>query len=266
MSNIHPTAIIHQDAQLHESVKVGAYSIIGPNVSLDEGCVVGEHSVISGRTRIGPNNCFYRFCSIGGQPQDKKYDNEETELEIGSGNMFREFVTVNTGTVQDQGVTRIGNDNWIMSYVHIAHDCQIANHVILANSVQLAGHVHIGDWAIIGGSSAVHQFNHIGAHAMIGGMSGIRKDVPPFILGAGCPFKAAGINSIGLMRREFSKEQIALVKEAYKLIYLRNLHVHEAFDKIKQMQTGKDQDAIDILQIFIDFFNNTHEQRGLGRS
>lgn len=266
MANIHPTAIVHPGAKLHESVQVGAYSIIEEGVSIDEGTIVGEHTVISGLTTIGKHNHFYRFCSIGGQPQDKKYNNEKTRLEIGDNNMFREYVTVNTGTVQDTAITRLGSRNWIMTYVHIAHDCQLGNDIVLSNSVQLAGHVHIGDWAIIGGGSAVHQFNHIGVHSMVGGMSGIRKDIPPFVLGAGYPFKPSGINSQGLQRRGFSSEQISLLKEAYRLIYLRSLHITDAIEKIKELQNTVSPDNAALLQHYIEFFNNTHEQRGMGRS
>lgn len=159
--NIHPTAIVDSGAQLHESVTVGPYAIIGPNVTIAAGSTVGAHCMIDGHTTIGRDNTFYRFCSVGGMPQDKKYAGEPTRLEIGDRNMVREYVTMNTGTTQDVGVTRIGSDNWIMAYVHIAHDCQIGSHTILANGVQMGGHVHIGDWAIVGGLAAVHQFGRL---------------------------------------------------------------------------------------------------------
>ena len=262
MTNIHPTAIIHDGAQLHDSVKVGAYSIIGPEVTLGEGNTVGEHCVITGRTTIGKNNTFYRFCSIGGVPQDKKYDGEDTALEIGDGNMFREFVTINTGTVQDSGTTRIGNNNWIMAYVHIAHDCQLGNEIIMSNGIQLAGHIHIGDWAIVGGGTAAHQFIRIGEHSMTGGMSAIRQDIPPYVLGAGQPYRPAGINSEGLKRRGFSAEEISAIKKAYKIIYMRKLSIEEALDEIKQYQE-EHPDTRTALQPFLDFFD-THS-RGIGR-
>ncbi|MDY3330810.1 MAG: acyl-ACP--UDP-N-acetylglucosamine O-acyltransferase [Pelistega sp.] len=262
MAIVHSTAIVHEGAQLHESVEVGAYAVIHANVKIGAGTKVGEHCVIDGYTTIGENNVFYRFCSIGGMPQDKKYGNEPTRLEIGNGNTFREFVTVNTGTSQDVGVTRIGDDNWIMAYVHIAHDCQIGSHTILANTVQLAGHIHVGDWAIIGGMSAAHQFIHIGAHSMTGGMSSIRQDIPPFVLGAGQPYKPAGINSEGLKRRGFTPEQIQVLREAYKIIYMRQLSLPEALEEIKRLQQ-EHADSAAHLQLFLDFF--AASGRGLGR-
>lgn len=262
MAKIHSTAIIHEGAQLHESVEVGAYSIIHANVKIGAGTKVGEHCVIDGHTTIGENNVFYRFCSIGGVPQDKKYNNEVTYLEIGNGNTFREFVTVNTGTVQDVGVTRIADDCWIMAYTHIAHDCQLGSHVIIANTVQLAGHIHIGDWAIIGGMSAAHQFIHIGAHSMTGGMSSIRQDIPPYVLGAGQPYHTAGINSEGLKRRGFTQEQISALREAYKIIYMRNLALEDALVEIRDLQK-QNPDASDALQLFVDFFEKSG--RGIAR-
>lgn len=264
MSNIHPTAVVHEGATLDPSVKVGAYSVIGPKVKIGAGTVVGEHCVITGQTTIGKNNTFYRFCSVGGQPQDKKYAGEDTRLEIGDDNMFREFVTVNTGTVQDEGVTRIGNNNWIMAYVHIAHDCVLGNDIVMSNGIQLAGHVNIGDWAIIGGLSAAHQFTHIGAHTMTGGMSGIRQDIPPYVLGAGYPYKPAGINSEGLRRRGYTSAQIQAIKEAYKYIYMRDLKIDEANDAIQHMIDNSEPEIAKVLTPFIDFFKSS-SARGLGR-
>ena len=264
MANIHPTAIIHEGAQLHSSVKVGAYSIIGPQVTIAEGTVIGEHCVIDGQTTIGKNNTFYRFCSIGGMPQDKKYSGEVTGLEIGDNNMFREFVTINTGTVQDIGTTRLGNNNWIMAYVHIAHDCQLGNEIIMSNGIQLAGHIHIGDWAIIGGLAAAHQFTHIGAHSMTGGMSAIRQDIPPYVLGAGQPYRPAGINSEGLRRRGYTATQIQGIKEAYKYIYLRSLKIEDAVAQIRKLQSDSDEDVAKVLEPFVDFFEKS-SARGLGR-
>lgn len=262
MAHIHQTAIIHEGAELHDTVVVGEYSVIHRNVKVGEGTIIGEHCVIDGHTTIGKNNRFYRFCSIGGIPQDKKYNNEQTYLDIGDGNTFREFVTINTGTVQDAGVTRIANDNWIMAYVHIAHDCQIGSHTVIANTVQLAGHIHIGDWAIIGGMSAAHQFIHIGAHAMVGGMSSMRQDIPPYVLGAGDPYKPAGINSEGLKRRGFSPESIKAIREAYKIVYLRQLPLSESLKEISALQSRQPEFA-DVLQPFFDFFAKTG--RGLAR-
>ena len=264
MSNIHPTAIVHDGAKLHDTVKVGAYSIIGPNVTIGEGTIVGEHCVIDGHTTIGKNNTFYRFCSIGGMPQDKKYAGEETGLEIGDDNMFREFVTVNTGTVQDVGVTRLGNKNWIMAYVHFANDCQFGDNIIMSNGIQLAGHIHIGDWAIIGGLAAAHQFTHIGAHSMTGGMSAIRQDIPPYVLGAGQPYRPAGVNSEGLRRRGFTATQIKAIREAYKYIYMRSMKVEDALVEIRKLKDASEEDVAKVLEPFIEFFEKS-SARGMGR-
>jgi len=262
MSLIHPTAIIADGAKLAPDVEVGPYSIIGENVSIDAGTRVGPHCVIDGHTSIGKNNHFYRFCSIGGMPQDKKYAGESTRLEMGDNNTIREYVTINTGTAQDVGVTRLGDDNWIMAYVHIAHDCQIGSHTIIANSVQLAGHIHIDDWAIIGGLSAMHQFVRIGAHTMVGGTSSIRQDIPPFVIGAGDPFKPVGINSEGLKRRGYTPGVISAVKESYRLLYRRDLKVDEAIKQIKALQADKPE-AAQLLQLMVDFLESSN--RGIVR-
>ncbi|HLU00006.1 MAG TPA: acyl-ACP--UDP-N-acetylglucosamine O-acyltransferase [Burkholderiaceae bacterium] len=253
-ASIHATAIVSPGAVLADDVEIGAYSLIGPNVTIGPGTQVGPHCIIDGHTRIGANNVFYRFCSIGGMPQDKKYSGEPTRLEIGDGNMFREYVTVNTGTVQDVGVTRLGDDNWIMAYVHVAHDCQIGSHTIIANNVQLAGHIHIHDWAIIGGQTAVHQFVHIGAHSMVGGSSAVRQDIPPYVVGAGDPFRPVGINSEGLRRRGYEPDVISALKETYKLLYRRNLKVEEAAAAMRRLQEERPEAgaAIDVLASFIE--------------
>lgn len=252
MSRIHSTAIIAPGAVIADDVQVGAYSIIGDHVSLGTGTIVGPHCVIDGHTTIGKNNHFYRFCSIGGMPQDKKYAGEPTRLEIGDGNMVREYVTINTGTAQDVGVTRIGNDNWIMAYVHIAHDCQLANHTVIANGVQLAGHIHIGDWVVLGGLSAVHQFVRIGAHAMVGGTSSVRQDIPPYVIGAGDPFRPSGVNTEGLKRRGYSESAIKAVKDAYRLLYRRKLTVAEAVEQMQQLtQSSEDQAAVALMTQFL---------------
>jgi len=260
--NIHPTAIVDPAAQLHESVTVGPYAVIGPNVSIDQGTTVGPHCILDGHTRIGRDNVFYRFCSIGGMPQDKKYDQEPTQLEIGDRNMVREYVTMNTGTVQDIGVTRIGSDNWIMAYVHIAHDCQVGNQTILANGVQMGGHVHIGDWAIVGGLAAVHQFGKVGAHSMVGGSSALHKDVPPFVMGSGNPCVPVGINAEGLKRRGFSAEAIAALKEGYKIIYRRGLTIEQAREQLIERQR-LDADSMPVLETLLSFLDNT--SRGIIR-
>ena len=251
---IHDTAIVAPGARLADGVSVGPYSVIGEHVAIGAGSVVGPHCVIDGHTTIGENNTFYRFCSIGGIPQDKKYQGEPTRLEIGNGNTIREYVTINTGTAQDVGVTRLGDDNWIMAYVHIAHDCQVGSHTVIANAVQLAGHIHIDDWAIVGGLSASHQFVRIGAHTMIGGTSTIRQDVPPYVIGAGDPFRPVGINSEGLSRRGFEPDVIAALKEAYKILYRRQLSVEQAVEQIKALQQSQPA-AQGALQVMVDFLD-----------
>jgi len=198
MAKIHPTAIVEPGADIHDSAEIGAYSIIGANVVIGARTRVGPHVVIDGNTSIGEDNVFYQFSSIGAPPQDKKYAGEPTRLEIGDRNTIREFCTFNRGTVQDVGVTRLGNDNWMMAYVHLAHDCQIGNHTIFANNAQLAGHVQVDDWAIMGGFSNVHQFCKIGAHAMVGMSTSLTQDVPPYVILSGNPAQAHGINSEGL--------------------------------------------------------------------
>lgn len=259
---IHATAVVGSGAELADGVSVGAYSIIGEHVRLGAGTQVGPHCMIDGHTTVGANNLFYRFCSIGGIPQDKKYAGELTRLEIGEGNTFREYVTVNTGTAQDVGVTRLGDDNWIMAYVHIAHDCQIGHHVVIANGVQLAGHIHVGDWAILGGLSAVHQFVRIGAHAMVGGTSSVRQDIPPYMIGAGDPFRPVGINSEGLSRRGYSTQDIVALKEAYKLLYRRKLKIEQACEAMVALQATQPEGAA-VVQQLLDFLTNS--SRGIVR-
>jgi UDP-N-acetylglucosamine acyltransferase len=225
---IHPSALIDPKASLDSSVEVGAYTIIGPNVRIDAGTKIGPHVVIEGHTTIGRENTLFQFSSIGAAPQDKKYAGEPTRLEIGDRNVIREFCTFNLGTSQDLGVTRLGNDNWIMAYVHIAHDCQVGNHTIFANNAALAGHVHIGDWVILGGFSNTHQFCKIGAHAMVGMSTSLTQDVPPFVMLNGNPAAAHGINVEGLKRRGFSREQISAIRQSYKLLYKSGLTLEEA--------------------------------------
>lgn len=220
---IHPTAMVHEGAQLHPSVTVGAYTIIGEHVRIGEGTRVGPHCVIEGHTTIGADNHIFQFASLGAQPQDKKYAGEPTQLVIGDRNTIREFCTFNTGTVQDEGMTRVGDDNWIMAYVHIAHDCVVGNRVILANNATLAGHVRVGDWVIVGGLTGVHQFTQIGDHAMAGFASHISQDVPPFMMVDGNPLAVRGFNIEGLRRRGFTPERIKAVKQMHKLIYRQGL-------------------------------------------
>ena len=214
---IHPTAIVSPKASLDSSVKVGPYSIIDANVKIGVGSVIGNHVTITGNTTIGKNNHIYHYSSIGEAPQDKKYNQEKTFLEIGDNNTIREFCTFNRGTAQDQGITKIGNDNWIMAYVHIAHDCEIKNQIILANNTSLAGHVSIDDYAILGGFTLVHQFCKIGSHIITAVNTVVFKDIPPYVIAAGCDAKPNGINVEGLKRRGFDPAIIAKIKEAYKI-------------------------------------------------
>jgi UDP-N-acetylglucosamine acyltransferase len=246
---IHSTAIVDPQAKIAADVEIGAYSIIGPNVEIGAGCWIGPHVVIEGHTTLGRNNRVFQFCSLGAAPQDKKYAGEPTRLEIGDNNTIREFCTFNLGTSQDVGVTRVGNDNWIMAYVHLAHDCQVGNHTIFANNATLAGHVHIGDWVILGGFTSVHQFSVVGDHAMTAFASAVTQDVPPFVMAAGNRAVPAGINSEGLKRRGFTPEAIRAIKNAYKALYRQGLSYDEA--KAAVLQAASEQEA---MEPFVRFF------------
>ncbi|GAB1394822.1 acyl-ACP--UDP-N-acetylglucosamine O-acyltransferase [Rhodocyclaceae bacterium] len=229
---IHPTALVDAGARLGENVEIGAYSVIGANVEIGDGTWIGPHVVINGPTKIGRENRIFQFASLGEEPQDKKYAGEPTTLEIGDRNTIREFCTFNRGTTQDVGATRVGNDNWIMAYVHIAHDCQVGNQTIFANNAQLAGHVQVGDWAILGGFTVVHQFVRIGAHSMTAMGTILLQDLPPYVTASGNPSAPHGINSEGLKRRGFSAEAIAALKRAYKALYRNGLKLEEATAQI----------------------------------
>jgi UDP-N-acetylglucosamine acyltransferase len=226
--SIHPTAIVHPAARLGAGVEIGAYSIVGEHVVIGDDTRIGPHVVIDGHTAIGRDNRIFQFSSIGAEPQDKKYAGEPTRLEIGDRNTIREFCTFNRGTAQDVGVTRIGNDNWIMAYVHLAHDCQIGSNTIFANNAQLAGHVQVGDWAILGGFTVVHQFVRIGAHSMTAMGTILLQDLPPFVTASGNTAEPHGTNSEGLKRRGFSADAIAAIKRAYKSLYKSGLPLAEA--------------------------------------
>ncbi|MBS0369692.1 MAG: acyl-ACP--UDP-N-acetylglucosamine O-acyltransferase [Proteobacteria bacterium] len=245
---IHPTAIVHPGARLAEGVQVGPYSIIGEHVEIGEGTHIGPHVVIEGYTRIGRDNRIFQFCSIGSEPQDKKYANEPTRLEIGDRNTIREFCSFSTGTVQDGGLTRVGNDNWIMAYVHVAHDCVVGNNTIFANNATLAGHVSVGDWAILGGFTGVHQFVRVGAHSFCGVGTVLLQDLPPFVTVSGNPAAPHGINSEGLKRRGYSSEGIMAIKRAYKTLYRNGLTLDEARRQIAEAAA-----QIPELQEFSDF-------------
>lgn len=230
---IDPTAVIDSAADLAGGVSVGPYSIIGPDVVIGADTTIGPHVVINGPTHIGRENRIFQFASIGDAPQDKKYAGEPTRLEIGDRNTIREFVSINRGTVQDRGVTALGNDNWIMAYVHIAHDCRIGNQTIFANNASLAGHVTIGDYAILGGFTLVHQFCSIGSHALTAFGSGISKDVPPFVTVGGSPARAYGLNMEGLRRRGFSPESRMALKRAYKTLYRESRSFEDALVQLR---------------------------------
>ena len=225
---IHPTALVDPAARLAEGVSIGAYTLIGPHVAIGAGTTVGPHCVIEGHTTIGADNRIWQFCSLGAAPQDKKYAGEPTRLEIGARNTIREFCTFNCGTVQDAGCTRVGDDNWIMAYVHLAHDVQLGSQCILANNATLAGHVQVGDWVIVGGLTGVHQFVKIGAHAMAGFQTALTQDVPPFMMVDGNPAKVHGCNVEGLRRRGWSAERIGLVKRMQRLLYREGLTFEQA--------------------------------------
>ncbi|MBL8490202.1 MAG: acyl-ACP--UDP-N-acetylglucosamine O-acyltransferase [Rhodocyclaceae bacterium] len=225
---IHPTAIVHPGARIGPGVEIGPCSVVGEHVRIGEGTWIGPHVVIGGHTSIGAGNRIFQFSSIGEIPQDKKYAGEPTRLEIGDRNTIREFCTLNCGTAQDAGCTRLGNDNWIMAYVHLAHDCQVGSHTIFANNAQLAGHVQVGDWAILGGFTVVHQFVRIGAHSMTAMGSILLQDLPPYVTAAGNAAEPHGINSEGLKRRGFSAEGIAAIRRAYKTLYKSGLSLVDA--------------------------------------
>jgi UDP-N-acetylglucosamine acyltransferase len=231
--NIHSTALIADSAVIADDVTIGPYSVIGDHVEIGSGSRLDSHVVINGPTRIGNNNHIYQFSSIGDDPQDKKYRDEPTRLEIGDGNTIREFCTISRGTIQDEGLTLIGDDNWIMAYVHIAHDCRVGSHCIFANNATLAGHVHVGDYAIFAGFTGAHQFCHIGAHAFLGMYAGTSRDVPAYTMIGGQPPGPKGINSEGLKRRGFSAVQLRNIKNAYRIVYRNGLKLDEAIGELE---------------------------------
>jgi UDP-N-acetylglucosamine acyltransferase len=261
-TTIHPSAIVAAGAELADDVTIGPYAVIGAHVGIGEGTSIGAHCVVEGYTTIGRGNRIFQFASIGAEPQDKKYAGEPTRLEIGHGNTIREFATINIGTVQDVGVTRLGDDNWIMAYVHIAHDCQLGSHIILANAVQLAGHVHLGDWVFLGGLSGVHQFVRVGAHAMAGFQTRLSQDLPPYITAAGNPAEAQGINAEGLRRRGFSPERIAQVKQMHRALYRKGLTLADSraeIDALRGQLAGSEAD----VALMLDFLDSA--DRGIVR-
>ncbi len=255
---IDPRAVIDPAAELADEVTIGPYSVIGPDVIIGQGTHVGPHVVINGPTRIGRDNTIFQFASIGDAPQDKKYAGEPTRLEIGDRNTIREFVTINRGTIQDEGVTRVGDDNWIMAYVHIAHDCNIGNQTIFANNASLAGHVIVGDFAILGGFTLVHQFCSIGAHALTAFGSGVSLAVPPYMTVGGSPARAPGLNMEGLRRRGFSTDSRNVLKQAYKTLYRKSHSLQDAIAILKNETAGCAE-----LELLVGFLEQ--QKRGIVR-
>ena len=262
--NIHPTAIVHEGALLHPSVTVGAYSVIGAHVKVGAGTRIGPHCVIEGHTTIGADNQIFQFASLGAQPQDKKYAGEPCELMMGDRNTIREFCTFNIGSPGGGGVTRVGSDNWIMAYVHLAHDCQVGSHTIFANNTQLAGHVHVGDWVILGGFTVVHQFVRLGPHSMTAMCALLFADLPPFVMCQGQPAEARSMNFEGLRRRGFSPERIAAVKGMHKALYRTGLTLEDAKLRIAEL-TEQYPEAVPDVQMMLSFLEQTSPQRGIVR-
>ena len=246
MTTIHATALVDPSAQLDGSVSIGPYTVVGPHVKIGAGTTVGPHCVIQGHTTIGQGNRIFQFNSLGADPQDKKFAGEPTELVIGDRNTIREFCTFNLGTVQDAGVTRIGSDNWIMAYVHIAHDCLLGDQITMANSVTLAGHVQVGDWATVGGLTGVLQRMRIGAHSMVGFASHIGKDVPPFMVVDGNPLAVRAVNLVGLKRRDFSDVRLKAIREMHKLLYRQGKTLDEARSAIQALAADVPEAAADV--------------------
>ena len=258
MSQVHETAIVAPSANLDSTVVVGPYSIIESDVCIDAETVIGPHCVIKGHTEIGKRNQIFQFSSIGDIPQDKKYAGEPTRLVIGDDNTIREFCTINCGTVQDRGVTEIGNNNWLMAYVHIAHDCIVGSETIFANTATLGGHVEVGDFVIFGGFSSAHQFCRIGKHAFIASNASAIQDVPPYVMAHGRPAQPRGINSEGLKRRGFTPAQTRVIKQAYRLLFRKGLSRDEALEKIAALE-----DSDGVLTGFLEFVRES--ERGIAR-
>jgi len=261
---IHATAIVDPNAELDDSVSVGPYTVIGPHVKVAAGTTIGPHCVIEGHTSIGRDNRIFQFNSLGAIPQDKKYAGEPCELVIGDRNTIREFCTLNIGSPGDAGVTRVGNDNWIMAYVHLAHDCQVGSNTIFANNSQLAGHVHVDDWVILGGFTVVHQFVRLGAHSMTAMCSLLFADLPPFVMCQGQPAAARSMNFEGLRRRGFSAQRIAAVKAMHKALYRDDLTLEQSQSRISALATESPEAAPDV-QMMLAFLAQTSPQRGIVR-
>jgi UDP-N-acetylglucosamine acyltransferase len=248
MARIDARAVISPTAQLADDVEVGPFAVIGDNVVIGPRCWIGPHAVVNGPTTLGADNRVFQFASLGDAPQDKKYKGEPTRLEIGDRNVFREYCTVNRGTVTGNGVTRLGDDNMLLAYTHVGHDCTLGNHIVLSNLVMLGGHVELGDWVIMSGYAGAHQFSKIGAHAFIGNNTAVTRDVPPYVLAAGHPAEPRTINSEGLKRRGFSAEQIRNIKLAYRVLYRSDLRLEDALVQLQAMAAEHEE-----LRIFVDF-------------
>ena len=261
MSRIHATAIVDPAAELAASVTVGPYAVIGPGVQVGEGTSIGAHCVIEGPTVIGRDNVIHAHAALGLAPQDMKYRGEPTRLLVGDRNTIFQFTTFSRGTSQDDGVTRVGSDNWIMACVHVAHDVRLGSHTILANNVMLAGHVHIGDWAVLGGATGVHQFVRVGAHAMVGFQGHVAQDVAPYMTVDGSPLATRAVNLVGLKRRDFSAERIAVIRKMHKLIFRSSLPLDQACKEIEALR-GQGADAD--VALMLDFLGNSGK-RGLVR-
>mgnify|MGYP003703453443 FL=1 len=246
MAQIHPTALVAPGAELGDGVSIGAYTMVGPHVRIGDGTVVGPHCVIEGHTTIGRDNRIFQFASVGADPQDKKYKGEPTQLIIGDRNTLREFTTFNTGTVQDKGVTRIGDDNWIMAYVHVAHDCIVGNDNTIANSVQFAGHVTVGNHTLIGGMSGIHQFVRVGDFAMLGFQTRLSQDLPPFVMAAGNPGEVQNVHQEGPRRKGYSPERLSMLKQMYKLLYRKGLTLELAKSEIAGLRGQTPEADVDI--------------------
>lgn len=264
MANIHPTAIVDPQAELDASVTVGPYTLVGPHVRIGAGTTVAGHAVIEGHTTIGRDNRIFQFTSLGAANQDKKYRGEPCELVIGDRNTIREFSTYHIGTVQGGGVTRLGDDNWMMAYTHLAHDCQVGSHTIFANNAQIAGHVVVGDWVILGAYTCVHQFVRIGAHGMTGMGTVLLADQPPFVMSEGQPAKARSMNFEGLRRRGFTPARVSAVKAMHKALYRDGLTLQQARAQIATLAAQSPEAQPDV-QMMLDFIDGTGTERGIVR-
>ncbi len=254
MARIHETALVDTAAQLADDVEVGPFSIVGPGVTIGAGSWIGPHVVVTGRTRIGVGNRIFQFASIGEEPQDKKYAGEDTELIIGDNNTIRELCTLSRGTVQGGGKTIIGNNNWIMACVHIAHDCVLGDNIIMANNASLAGHVTVGDWAILSGYSLIHQFCNVGEHSFTSFASHVNQSIPPYVTVSGEKARAKGVNTEGLKRRGYTPEQIQQVRRAYKVLYRSGLSLEEARAQLEEMAEGHDE-----IKALVEFLDTTQK-------